>query len=88
MVGFPPPGFPMYCWVCSQAPNIPGFPWELQASSLGPFLAVELGCGEANVNEFFARDYEPLKPTRQQWMSRSGQRSWPFHPAPSPYVNI
>lgn len=43
MVGFPPPGFPMDFWVCSQDPNIPRLPWELRASSLGPFLAVVLG---------------------------------------------
>lgn len=50
MVGFPPSGFPMDCRVCSQAPNIPGLPWELRASSLGPFLAMGLGWGEVNVN--------------------------------------
>lgn len=52
MVGSPPPGFPMDCWVCSQDPNIPRLPWELWASSLGPFLAVVLGGGrDGNVNE-------------------------------------
>lgn len=38
MVGFPPSGFPMDCWVRSQDPNIPGLPWELRPLLLAPSL--------------------------------------------------